>query len=99
MRHYQSLGGSPMVYNRAFLVLHQAGFTCACAVASTAVRSYRTFPSLLHYMKRFISVALSLESPPPGVTRRHALRCSDFPHALPLRVKRRGTRLPGLLIY
>jgi hypothetical protein len=28
---------------------------------------------------RYLSVALSLESPPPGVTRRPALRSSDFP--------------------
>ena len=34
------------------------------------------------YKRRFISVALSLESPPLGVTQHPALRSSDFPQAL-----------------
>ena len=45
------------------------------------VSSYLTFsplPSAIG-LGRYISVALSLESPPPGVTRRPALRSSDFP--------------------
>lgn len=32
------------------------------------------------YVSRYLSVALSLESPPPDVIRRSALWCSDFPH-------------------
>ena len=31
-------------------------------------------------IRRFISVALSLESPPPGFLRHPVLRSSDFPH-------------------
>ena len=37
---------------------------------------YRGFP------RRYLSVALALESPPPAVSRHPALRCPDFPHAL-----------------
>ncbi len=33
-------------------------------------------------IRRYISVALALESPPPDVIWHPALRCSDFPHAL-----------------
>ena len=33
---------------------------------------------------RYISVALSLESPPPGTARRPAVWSPDFPHAAPL---------------
>ncbi len=40
--------------------------------------SYLAFPPL-PITRRFISVALSLESPPPVVSRRSVLRCSDFP--------------------
>ena len=36
--------------------------------------------------RRYLSVALALESPPPAVSRHPALRCPDFPHAP------RGTR-------
>jgi len=51
------------------------------SVAGTRVSSYLAFPSL-PVAGRFLSVALSLESPPPGVTRHSALWCSDFPHPL-----------------
>ena len=34
------------------------------------------------YKRRYISVALALESPPPDVIWHPALRCSDFPHAV-----------------
>jgi len=51
------------------------------SVAGARVSSYLAFPSL-PVSGRFISVALSLESPPPGVTRHSALWCSDFPHPL-----------------
>ena len=59
-------------------------------VARPLVSSYLTFPPLPISPKRerrYISVALSLESPPPGVTRHPALWSSDFPHALSARPK------------
>ena len=49
-------------------------------VAKPRVSSYLAFPSL-PLAGRYISVALSLESPPPSVRRHPALWCSDFPHA------------------
>ena len=51
-------------------VLLRMGFTCAPPVASRAVVSYTAFPPLRGCIccpARFISVALSLESPPPDV--------------------------------
>ena len=51
-------------------------------VAKPRVSSYLAFPSLPKpRFGRSISVALSLESPPPGVIRHPALWSSDFPHA------------------
>ncbi len=50
-------------------VLLRMGFTCARSVATAAVVSYTAFPPLPAYSRRFISVALSLESPPPDVIR------------------------------
>ena len=50
------------------------------SVARLPVSSYLAFPPLL-ISERYISVALSLESPPQGVTLHPALRSSDFPHA------------------
>ena len=50
-------------------------------VARPPVRSYRTFPPL-PFSRRYISVALALELPPPAVSWHPALRCPDFPHAL-----------------
>ena len=50
-------------------------------VARPWVSSYLAFPSLLILADgRYISVALSLESPPPAVSWHPALWCSDFPH-------------------
>ena len=52
-------------------------------VTRSLVRSYRTVSALpmtgLPVISVFFSVALSLGSPPPGVTRHPALRSSDFP--------------------
>ena len=62
-----------------FLVLLRMGFTCALRVTEEAVVSYTTFPPLPH-KRRFISVALALESPPPDVIRHPALRSPDFPN-------------------
>ena len=49
-------------------------------VARPRVSSYLTFPPLHAHGMRYLSVALSLGSPPPGVTRHSALWSSDFPH-------------------
>ena len=57
------------------------GFTGTRYVTVPAVSSYLTFPPLPGQAGRFISVALSLESPPPDVIRHPALRSPDFPHA------------------
>ena len=51
-------------------------------VAKPRVSSYLAFPPLHAKGVRYLSVALSLGSPPPGVTRHPALRSSDFPHTL-----------------
>jgi len=54
-------------------------------VARPRVSSYLTFPPLhdgTDSGMRYLSVALSLGSPPPGVTRHSALCSSDFPHTL-----------------
>ena len=49
-------------------------------VAMPLVSSYLAFPPLRPLRdSRYISVALSLKSPSPGVTRHPALRCPDFP--------------------
>ena len=52
-------------------------------VAATLVRSYRTVSAFLPLESGgvFFSVALSVGSPRPGVTRHLALRSPDFPHA------------------
>lgn len=71
--------------------LASSGVYRACPVTRTAVSSYLAFPPLLaasfiskrerRNCKRYISVALSLGSPPPGVTRHPALWSPDFPHS------------------
>ena len=57
------------------------GVYTARSVTGAPVSSYLPFPSL-QIALRSVSVALSLESPPPDVIRRPALRCPDFPHGL-----------------
>jgi len=55
-------------------------------VAMPLVSSYLTFPPLrkdIAAFPRYISVALSLKSPSPGVTRHPALWSPDFPHVRP----------------
>ena len=56
-----------------YSVLLPVGFAWTAPVAGSAVRSYRTFSPLrqarMSPYPRFVSVALSLGSPPPGVTR------------------------------
>ena len=75
-----------------YLVLLQAGFTVPRAVASRAVRSYRTFSPLPTEAGGLFSVALSVGSRPPGVTWRPVRRSPDFPLRL-----NELQRLPGPL--
>lgn len=65
----------------SLFVLLRVGFTGSRDVTAAAVGSYPTFPSLPKRIRRSISVALSLESPPPAVSRHPALRSPDFPHS------------------
>lgn len=66
-------------------VLLLVRFTCAPSVTGRAVVSYTALPPLpdRRTCRRYISVALSLESPPPDVIRHHALRSPDFPLPAP----------------
>ena len=58
------------------------GFTWpTCCQAAGALLPHRSTLTLRR--RRFISVALSLESPPPAVSRHSALRCPDFPQRGP----------------
>ena len=66
-----------------YLVLLRAGFTVPRAVASRAVRSYRTISPLPAIAGGIFSVALSMGSRPPGVTWRPVRRSPDFPPRLP----------------
>ncbi len=67
------------------------GVYTAHRVTAAPVSSYLPFPSL-QIALRSVSVALSLESPPPDVIRRPALRCSDFPHGAKRRATVKSTR-------
>ena len=51
------------------------------SVAGVRVSSYLAFPPLPAKYRRYISVALSRELPPQGITLHPALWSSDFPHA------------------
>jgi len=71
-----------------YLALLQAGFTLPRCVATRAVRSYRTFsplpaPQVIDKLRLggIFSVALSMDSRPPGVTWRPARWSPDFPPA------------------
>ena len=75
----------------SLFVLLRVGFTGTRDITAPAVGSYPTFPSLPGQAWRSISVALSLESPPPAVSRHPALRSPDFPH------RQKPTRLSKLL--
>ena len=67
----------------SYLVLLRAGFTMPQAVASCAVRSYRTISPLpvskLLTIGGIFSAALSVDSRLPGVTWHSALWSPDFP--------------------
>ncbi len=72
----ESTTGSRMAF---YSVLLRMEFTCARPVTRAAVVSYTAFPPLPQQMRRFISVALVWELPPPDVIRHPALRSPDFP--------------------
>ena len=76
----ESTTGSRIAF---YSVLLQMEFTCARPVTRTAVVSYTAFPPLPQQVRRFISVALVWESPPPDVIRHPALRSPDFPRLNP----------------
>ena len=78
-----------------YTVLHQVGFTRLRGLPRNGELLPRLF-TLTANAAVYLSVALSLESPPPGVTRHPALRCSDFPRTEPFGF---CPRLPGLLIF
>ena len=60
------------------------GVYMAFSVTRETVVSYTAFPPLPEEIPwRYLSVALSLESPPPDVIRHPALRSPDFPHLAP----------------
>ncbi len=59
--------------------LLRMGFTWHKALPQCRWAFTPPFHPYLH-SRRFISVALSLESPPPGFLRHPVLRSSDFPH-------------------
>ena len=62
-------------------VLLQMGFTCAPSVTREAVVSYTALPPL-PVARRYISVALSLELPPPAVSRSFDTCSRDHPSYL-----------------
>ena len=69
-------------------------------VTRRTVVSYTAFPPLrLQTQPRFISVALSLELPPPDVIRRPALWSPDFPHLAPFGLPAANTCFTCVLQY
>ena len=76
------------------------GVYMAPPVTSRTVVSYTAFPPLrLQTQPRFISVALSLELPPPDVIRRPALWSPDFPHLAPFGLPAANTCFTCVLQY
>ena len=61
-------------------ILHRVGFTWRTS-RQAAGELLPRLSILTAQVRRYISVALSLESPPPDVIRHPALWSSDFPHA------------------
>jgi len=81
------LGGPPLT--PSYLVLLRMGFTELPESPPTLVRSYRTLSPLVPQRGAgLLSVALSLGSPPPAVSRHPALCSPDFP---PVPTQRDGT--------
>ncbi len=76
------------------------GVYMAPPVTRRTVVSYTAFPPLrLQTQPRFISVALSLELPPPDVIRRPALWSPDFPHLAPFGLPAANTCFTCVLQY
>ena len=69
--------------------LLRMGFTWHKALPQCRWALTPPFHPYLH-SRRFISVALSLESPPPGFLRHPVLRSSDFPHGRKIRPRDRS---------
>ena len=75
----ESWTGRPIL---SYAVLHRIGFTWpVCYQTAGALLPHRS--TLTSRKRRFISVALSLKSPSPAVSRYPALRCPDFPQTAP----------------
>ena len=75
---YQERDGPPL--NAPIPILHRVGFTWRTS-RQAAGELLPRLSILTAQVRRYISVALSLESPPPDVIRHPALWSSDFPHA------------------
>ena len=69
----------------AILVTRHSPYRLSGVVSTVSKLTVETTSSNLHgsLLTRYISVALSLESPPPDVIRHPALRSPDFPHLRP----------------
>ena len=67
------------------LVTRHSPYRFSGVVSTVSKLTVETTSSNLHgsLLTRYISVALSLESPPPDVIRHPALRSPDFPHLRP----------------
>ena len=74
---YQERDGPPL--NALIPILHRVGFTGRTS-RQAAGELLPRLSILTAQVRRYISVALSLESPPPDVIRHPALWSSDFPH-------------------
>ena len=77
----QAIAGRDGQPHASHCILHQVGFTSRTSRQAVGELLPR-LSILTRRTGRYISVALSLESPPPAVNRHPALRCSDFPHTL-----------------
>ena len=76
----QAIAGRDGQPHASHCILHQVGFTSRTSRQAVGELLPRLSILARGSPGRYISVALSLESPPPAVNRHPALRCSDFPH-------------------
>ena len=77
---YGERDGQPL--NAPISILLRVGFTWHTALPRyrwALTPPFHPYRITVRAMRRFISVALSLKSPSPGVTRHPVLRSSDFP--------------------
>ena len=77
---YQERDGPPL--NALIPILHRVGFTGRTSRQAAGELLPRLSILTAAKPRRYISVALSLESPPPDVIRHPALWSSDFPHTV-----------------